>query len=95
MLTKQHILDELVRKSGKAFGKMKSDIINDIKIVEKINLTVSNESKYEKLIFFVGKKRKQCVLFLTADNKFATEQHKALYMILRKYNMIYEWNEDR
>lgn len=94
MLTKQHVLSELIKKCGKAFGKKKKDIINDIKTVEKINLTVSDVSKYEKLTFFVGKK-KQCVLLLDKNNKFATEQYRLLYLILRKYNMIYELNEDR
>lgn len=95
MLTKQHVLDELLRKCGKAFGKKKKDIINDIRMIEKIDLAVSDVSKFEKLTFFVGKKKKQCILLMDANNKFATEQYKSLYMILRKYNMIYELNEDR
>lgn len=94
MLTKQNVLNELMDKCFFASAKKREDISKDIRIVGKLNLNIQSTSELKEVIFCIGKKKRQCVLYLDKNNHLATEQYEILYKILRKYNMIYELSEE-
>lgn len=95
LLTKQYVLRMLIAKCNYAHGKKKKDIIDDIERIEKLNLYMASLSDYKELTFRIGKSDKQGVLFLDANKKMASKQYEILYSVLRKYDWIYEIEEDK
>lgn len=89
MLTKQNVLLTLIDKCKLPFGKKHDDIVNDIRIVERINLNVEEYADYEEIKFIIGKTKREGILYVDKNNKLINEYEK-LYEILRKYDLIYK-----
>lgn len=89
MLTKQNVLLTLIDKCKLPFGKKHDDIVNDIRIVERINLNVEEYADYEEIKFIIGKTKREGIIYVDKNNKLINEYEK-LYEILRKYDLIYK-----
>lgn len=90
MLTKQNVLLTLIDKCKLPIGKKHDDIVRDIRTVERINLNVEEYANCEEVKFFIGKTKREGILFLDKNNKFINDDYKKLYDILRKHDLIYK-----
>lgn len=70
--------------------KKYDDIVKDIRTVERINLNVEEYADCEEIKFFIGKIKREGILYVDKNNKFINDDYKKLYDILRKYDLIYK-----
>jgi len=91
LLTKQNLLSILMKKATSAVGKRCETIVSDIRVVEKLELNIEDESSFKEFKFKMGKTDKEGVIFFDGK-KIVNEQYEILYRILRKYDLIYEVN---
>lgn len=95
LLTKQIVLNELIKKRNKAKRKgTKETLEKDIKIVENLELCMGDYSDYflqniylgEKEIYLVYNKEKGKTKKCTGEKYLATQDYAILYNILKKYD---------
>lgn len=94
LLTKQNLLVLLMKQCKFLHGRKSKNIECDIRKVEKLDLYIDENNGYKELRFQMGKTNKQGILYMDENNKMVNEQYEILYNILRKYDLIYELNED-
>ncbi len=88
LMTKQVVLRCLIQKRWHIHGKKAVEIINDIRIIEKINLNLPDYESFNEIPFYLGKKHERGVLFLDDKGHLANEQYEKLYQVLIKYGLI-------
>lgn len=97
LLTKQIVLNELIKKRKKAKRKgTKETLEKDIKIVENLELCMGDYSDFflqniylgEKEIYLVYNKEKGKTKKCTGEKYLATQDYAILYNILKKYDWI-------
>lgn len=97
LLTKQIILNELIKKRKKAKRKgTKETLEKDIKIVENLELCMGDYSDFflqniylgEKEIYLVYNKEKGKTKKCTGEKYLATQDYAILYNILKRYDWI-------
>lgn len=94
LLTKQNVLNELINKCSRTYGKDRESIEKDIEIIESINLNISNPYDFKEIQFTIGKKGGRGALLLDKNDHLANEQYEKLYKILDKHD-IFKMTEDK
>lgn len=86
--TKKNVLNVLGDKYIVVFGRKNTELLDDIRCIEKLDLYVDNVDEYKKISFTIGKTKRTGILLFDEENHLINEQYKSLYHILQKYNLI-------